>query len=81
MTTLEADSYGIEDRGALKLGLAADTCILDADEVSVGWPTRVHDRPAGARRLISEPTGIEYVIVTALFYSRTRKIASAPTAP
>jgi N-acyl-D-aspartate/D-glutamate deacylase len=60
----QADFYGIRDRGRVKTGLAADLVLFDADRV--GSPLRpeiVNDFPAGCKRMITRPSGMEYVVV------------------
>jgi N-acyl-D-aspartate/D-glutamate deacylase len=60
----QADFYGIRDRGRLQPGLAADIVLFDP--ACVGSPLKpeiVHDFPAGCKRMITRPTGIEYVFV------------------
>jgi N-acyl-D-aspartate/D-glutamate deacylase len=63
MTTMEGECYGINDRGSLTPGLAADVVVFDPDTISDGQLRRVNDLPADGRRLIAEPTGIDYVVV------------------
>lgn len=60
----QADFYGLRDRGRLQKGLAADLVIFD--EHRVGSPLRpeiVSDFPGGCKRMITRPSGIEYVFV------------------
>jgi N-acyl-D-aspartate/D-glutamate deacylase len=63
MTSEDAECYGIADRGALTEGLAADIVVFDPETVVDGRMHQVHDLPGGARRLRSDPEGIDYVIV------------------
>jgi N-acyl-D-aspartate/D-glutamate deacylase len=63
LTQKSADAFGIEDRGTLTPGLAADICVFDPDTVADGKLERRDDLPAHARRLVSIPTGLDYVIV------------------
>ncbi|MBL4866445.1 MAG: amidohydrolase family protein [Pseudomonadales bacterium] len=63
LTSRSADVFNITDRGRLKVGLAADVVVFDADTVGAGELERVYDLPAGADRLISKASGIEVVIV------------------
>jgi N-acyl-D-aspartate/D-glutamate deacylase len=63
MTSMEAECYGIKDRGVLAEGMAADIVVFDPDTVADGPLRRVTDLPAGGGRLVSEPAGIEYVLV------------------
>ncbi len=63
LTSRAADVCNITDRGRLRVGLAADVVVFDADTVGAGKLERVYDFPAGADRLISEAQGIEAVVV------------------
>ena len=73
-----ADSFGIHDRGVLAPGLAADICIFDPDTVADGKLQRSTDLPAGAVRLVSEPTGLDYVIVNGQILRERNTDAIAP---
>lgn len=64
LTADQADFYGIRDLGRIQTGLAADLVIFDPARVgSPLKPEMVYDFPAGCRRLITRPTGVEHVIV------------------
>jgi N-acyl-D-amino-acid deacylase len=63
LTKSAADIYGIEDRGELRVGLAADVVVFDPDTIQDGPLERVNDLPGGGRRLISKPKGIDAIIV------------------
>jgi N-acyl-D-aspartate/D-glutamate deacylase len=64
MTSDPADFFGIQDRGRLQPGLAADITIFDpATVASVGRPERRYDLPGGAKRMVMRSQGIEYTIV------------------
>ena len=63
LTKKVADAFGIVDRGTLTPGLAADLCVFDPDTIADGPLERRNDLPADARRIVSTPTGVEYVIV------------------
>lgn len=65
MTGEPADLFGINDRGRLAVGLAADITIFDKEQVgSAMKATEVkHDLPGGGERLYAAPHGIDYVIV------------------
>jgi N-acyl-D-aspartate/D-glutamate deacylase len=62
-TSLSAQQFGILDRGLLISGRPADIVIFDPETVGDGPVHEVDDLPEGAKRLISEPVGIEHVIV------------------
>jgi N-acyl-D-aspartate/D-glutamate deacylase len=64
ITSEPARFFGLTDRGALRLGLAADITIFDLN--TIGSPERPeirHDLPGGGRRLVTQADGIKYTIV------------------
>ena len=63
LTKNAAEIYGIDDRGLLREGLAADVVVFDPETICDGPLERVNDFPGGARRLISRAKGVDYVIV------------------
>ena len=63
LTSATADRFGIEGRGRLATGLAADVVVFDPETVSCSPLRRVRDFPAGADRLIADARGIHAVIV------------------
>jgi N-acyl-D-aspartate/D-glutamate deacylase len=62
-TSLSAAQFGILDRGLLLNGQAADIVVFDPVTIRDGPAEEVDDLPEGATRLVSEPIGIEYVVV------------------
>ena len=52
-----ADHFGIEGRGTLEPGMAADINLIDMDALAVENPEFVHDLPAGEARLMQKSTG------------------------
>ncbi len=63
LTSRSADIFGIQGRGRLEQGMAADVVVFDPETVGCGPLQRVHDLPGGADRLVSESFGIEAVVV------------------
>jgi N-acyl-D-aspartate/D-glutamate deacylase len=63
LSSRSAEVLGIEDRGRLALGLAADVAIFDPARVGCAPPRRARDLPAGIERLVSDPLGIRAVVV------------------
>ena len=63
MTLVPAEIHGLNDRGALLPGWAADVCVIDPEEIQLG-PVRVeNDLPGGAPRLVQSGVGFRAVFV------------------
>ena len=62
LTEVQANLYGLVDRGVLAEGVYADVVVLDEAAVGSTPTTFRSDLPAGASRLYAEATGIEHVI-------------------
>jgi len=63
LTGRAAEVFGLDDRGRLARGLAADLTVFDPATVGCSPLRRVYDQPAGGDRLVSEAFGIEAVVV------------------
>jgi len=63
LTSQPADVFGIQERGRLMAGLAADVVVFDPHTIGCGRLRRVRDFPAGADRLVADASGIRTVIV------------------
>jgi N-acyl-D-aspartate/D-glutamate deacylase len=64
LTSDPADFYGIDDRGRLRPGLAADIAIFDPQTVgSTNRGERRYDLPGGAKRMVMPSRGVRYTIV------------------
>ena len=64
LTAEPAAVYGLDDRGSLEAGKAADICVFDPDTVAPGPLRRVHDFPANGERLTADaPEGVRHVLV------------------
>jgi N-acyl-D-aspartate/D-glutamate deacylase len=64
MTSDPADFFGIQDRGRIAPGMAADLVIFDANTVgSGGRPERLYDLPGGAKRMVMRSKGIHMTLV------------------
>jgi N-acyl-D-aspartate/D-glutamate deacylase len=70
LTGQPAEVYGLDDRGRLTTGLAADVVVFDADTVGTTRARRITDFPAGADRLVADSTGIVHVWIGGV---RTRR--------
>jgi N-acyl-D-aspartate/D-glutamate deacylase len=81
MTARPAEVYGLRDRGRIALGAPADLVLFDPDTVGAGPLRRVNDLPGGADRLVSEPSGIEMVMVNGVTIRAQGKDAVDPQGP
>ena len=63
LTFMVASVYGLEGRGLLRPGYAADLAIFDAATVNAGEVEWLHDFPANTKRLIQRSVGMHYVVV------------------
>jgi N-acyl-D-amino-acid deacylase len=61
LTGQPAKLFGIEGRGLLKPGYAADLMLFDPRTVDRGPKRRTHDLPAGAARLTGSAVGLHGV--------------------
>lgn len=58
-----ASIFGLEDRGLLRPGYAADLAIFDPHRVNSHEPEWAYDYPAGSKRLVQRSEGMHYTIV------------------
>ena len=63
LTSHPADVLGLERRGRVRAGDAADLLLFDPNTVGRGAKRRVHDLPAGAARLTTDAIGVHGVWV------------------
>jgi N-acyl-D-aspartate/D-glutamate deacylase len=63
MTAVQADLYGLIDRGRIEQGAWADLVVLDPATVGSHEIAMRYDVPGGAGRLYAEADGIEHVFV------------------
>jgi N-acyl-D-amino-acid deacylase len=64
ITSEPARFFGLDGRGVIAPGMAADITIFDFDRIgSPERPEILHDFPGGGRRLVTRAHGIEYTIV------------------
>jgi N-acyl-D-amino-acid deacylase len=58
-----ASIFGLQDRGLLRPGYAADLAIFNPNTVGSHEPEWANDYPAGSKRLIQRSEGMHYTIV------------------
>ncbi len=64
LTSDPADFFGIEGRGRLAPGMAADVTLFDAETIGSGnRGVRRHDLPGGGKRMVMPSTGVEMTLV------------------
>lgn len=63
LTSMLADSLGLQDRGRIRPGLAADLVLFDPASVNSLPPVAAFDFPAGTKRFIQKATGIDLTVV------------------
>lgn len=61
LTAVQADLYGLIDRGRLAEGAFADVLVIDEASINSNPLTIRDDLPAGASRLYSDATGVDHV--------------------
>ncbi|HEX6392579.1 MAG TPA: amidohydrolase family protein [Acidimicrobiales bacterium] len=64
LTGEPAAVYGLNDRGIISEGKAADICVFDPDTVAPGSLRRIRDFPANGERLTADsPSGMTHTLV------------------
>ena len=63
MTSVPAGHWGLDGRGLLREGYAADVIVFDPDTIGPQMPELVYDLPAGARRLKQKADGLLATVV------------------
>jgi N-acyl-D-aspartate/D-glutamate deacylase len=60
---VQAELYGLKERGVLREGWHADVLVLDPETIGTDEVAMRFDLPGGAGRLYAESTGVEHVLV------------------
>jgi N-acyl-D-amino-acid deacylase len=63
LSFMQAQLYGIDDRGLIRPGMAADIVIFDPETIAADEPDEVYDLPEGLMRLRQTAQGVHYTIV------------------
>ena len=64
LTGEPAEVYGLDDRGTIAVGKAADIAVFDPETVAPGPLRRIRDFPADGERLTADaPVGMQHVLV------------------
>ena len=63
MTFQVASIYGLENRGLLRPGYAADLALFDPDTIAPCEPEWAQDFPANTKRMVQRSEGLHYTIV------------------
>ncbi len=63
LTFVPATYWGMNNRGLLREGYAADVVVFDPERIAPMMPELVYDLPAGARRLKQKSAGIAATVV------------------
>ena len=63
LTFFAASVFGLEDRGLVRPGYAADLVLFDPDTVDACEPEWAHDYPGGTKRMIQRSVGVHHTIV------------------
>jgi len=63
LTFMVASLFGLDDRGLVRNGMAADLVLFDPETVRECEPEMVNDLPGGEKRLIQKAIGVKMTIV------------------
>jgi N-acyl-D-aspartate/D-glutamate deacylase len=77
LTFQVASVYGLEERGLLRQGYAADFAIFDPATIGAEEPEWVVDFPANTGRLIQRANGMHYTIVNGTVVCENGKLTGA----
>jgi N-acyl-D-amino-acid deacylase len=78
LTGQPAGLFGVQDRGLLKEGHAADLMLFDPKTVARGPKRRAHDLPAGAARLTASAVGLHGVWINGTHVTDAKGFCADP---
>jgi N-acyl-D-aspartate/D-glutamate deacylase len=70
-----ADAYGIQGRGLLRTGYAADVAVFDPQTIRALEPEWADDYPGGLRRLVQHSEGMHFTVVNGRVVFENGKLA------
>jgi N-acyl-D-aspartate/D-glutamate deacylase len=74
-----AVAIGLNDRGAVRVGMKADLNVIDYDRLLLRAPEIVYDLPAGGKRLVQRTDGFDATIVSgAVVYRQGEATGALP---
>ena len=75
LTGEPAAVFGLDDRGTLEAGKAADVVVFDPESVAPGPLRRIRDFPADGERLVADqPAGVRHVVVNGTVIREDEKV-------
>ena len=63
LTFMVASLFGLDDRGLIRRGMAADLVLFNPDTVRECEPEMVNDLPGGEKRLVQKAIGVKMTVV------------------
>jgi N-acyl-D-amino-acid deacylase len=72
-----AETFGLFDRGEIKVGMLGDINIIDFEKLNVSHPKMIHDLPLGGKRLVQDATGYVATIKSGEIISENGKATGA----
>jgi N-acyl-D-aspartate/D-glutamate deacylase len=63
LTFMVASLFGLDDRGLIRKGMAADLVLFNPETVRECEPEMVNDLPGGEKRLVQRATGVKMTVV------------------
>ncbi|HEY3302249.1 MAG TPA: amidohydrolase family protein [Candidatus Binatia bacterium] len=77
LTSMVASIFGLQDRGLIRAGMAADLVLFDPETVGDSEPEMVSDLPGGEKRLVQKSTGVQMTIVNGQVLTENGKHSGA----